>query len=152
MSEQDGWMVPWFSFVIPSFECLDVLPKELAIPFVSPSSDLSDRPRRVLGDYKRPIVLQCAEPPPVNGQYYLQLDVWISEGRSPSGLQSKALNLVTEESGQRNGPAPNTWAGQNEFALLSNQLWIRTMTSIRLGEAERPCLLAIRKDRQALLL
>ena len=151
MKEQQGSMVPWYSFVIPDFETLDVLPAELTIPFQSPSSDLPNRPRRTLGDYKRPVVFQCAELPAENAQYFVQVDFFFSAGIHPAGLQSGAINFVSDES-QIQDPAPGRWSGQTDFALVSNQFWIRAMASVRSGVADRPCLLALKSQSEALLL
>lgn len=149
--EQAGWMFPWFSLIIPSYESLEVLPREIFIPHEAPSSDLPDRPKRTLGEYKKPIYLKAVEVPPDGSQFFIQFDVWIAQEVKASSLKSQTFNYIAGNEDKRG--SQKTLAGQTEFDLIQNEFWIRVMVSIRPGIAERPCILRPKlEDGEAMLI
>ncbi|MFQ5580935.1 MAG: hypothetical protein ACE5FZ_10010, partial [Nitrospiria bacterium] len=134
--EVDGYMFPWFSLIIPGFSLLEDLPKELFIPHQVPSSTLPNGLERTLGKYMTPIVLKTAEPS-LEGSFFIQLDVWISKCQHPGTLQSCTFNYIAsvdEETSRE-----NRLTGKNEFALIEGQFWVRILSTLRSGLAERVC-------------
>ena len=137
--EQAGWMFPWFSLVLPSYESLEVFPKEIFIPHKAPTSDLPLRPKRTLGEYKKPIHLRAPEVPVAGRKFFIQIDVWITQCVKASPLKSQTISYIF--SNKDKATDKKTLAGQTEFDLIKDEFWIRMMVSIRSGIAERPCIL-----------
>lgn len=134
--EQEGWMVPWFSLIIPSYNTLEIFPEEIVIPHDAPSSDLPNRAERTLGNYKSPIFLEAAETPLPDNNFFIQLDVWIWQGESPASLDAQTFNYVLRQ--EDKGSGQTRLASQCDFDLVEGKFWIRVLTTVRSGMADRP--------------
>jgi len=80
----EGWLIPWFSLLLPSLERLDRLPAETIIEFDPPRPDWERH-------FEQMVTETCLGPaaiglPPAQGaEHFPQFDIWVGRGEGWGG-------------------------------------------------------------------
>ena len=83
-----GYMVPWFSLLVPHIQGFPKMPKTLSIQFQSPRPDLARFGKQLIGEPRMALV---PLPRSANRPSYVQFDVWAGRGSAWQAAQVKVI-------------------------------------------------------------